>query len=101
MKIPIETYRLLRKMGTMRAWSTLEIVDITKKQRCAVLKRLHRLENAKIVEKRMGKDQKFYWKVSSMPEKPKAPKIWKESKSLVQLEEERLAQELKDKKSND
>ncbi len=88
MKIPIETFRLLRKMGTMKAWSTLEIVDITKKQRCAVLKRLHRLENAKIVEKRMGKDQKFYWKVVNMPDKPLAPKIWKESKSLVELAEE-------------
>jgi hypothetical protein len=88
MKIPIETYRLLRQMGTMRAWSTLEIVDKTKKQRCAVLKRLHRLENAGIVEKRMGQDQKFYWKVRQMPEKPKAPKIWKESKSLTELAEE-------------
>jgi hypothetical protein len=78
-------------MGIMKAWSTLEIVDITKKQRCAVLKRLHRLENANIVEKRMGKDQKFYWKVKEMPEKPKAPKIWKESKSIYQIEEEAKA----------
>jgi hypothetical protein len=75
-------------MGTVRAWSTLEIVDKTKKQRCAVLKRLHRLENAGIVEKRMGKDQRFYWLVVNMPPRPKAPKIWKESKSLVELEEE-------------
>jgi len=75
----------------MRAWSTLEIVDITKKQRCAVLKRLHRLENANIVEKRMGKDQKFYWKVKAMPEKPKAPKIWKESKSIYDIEAEAKA----------
>jgi hypothetical protein len=95
MKIPIETYRLLRKMGTMRAWSTLEIVDITGKQRCAVLKRLHRLETAKIVEKRMGKDQKFYWKVCDMPEKPKAPKIWKESRSIYDIAAEK-AQELKE-----
>lgn len=86
-------------MGTMHAWSTLEIVDITKKQRCAVLKRLHRLENAKIVEKRMGKDQKFYWKVCNMPDKPKAPKIWKESKSIYQLEEE--AKALKEKNKDD
>lgn len=83
----------------MHAWSTLEIVDITKKQRCAVLKRLHRLENAKIVEKRMGKDQKFYWKVCNMPDKPKAPKIWKESKSIYQLEEE--AKALKEKNKDD
>ena len=88
MKIPIETYRLLRQMGVMRAWSTLEIVDKTKRQRCAVLKRLHRLENAGIVKKRMGKDQRFYWLVVNMPEKPRAPKIWKESKSLIELAEE-------------
>ena len=97
MKIPIETYRLLRKMGTMRAWSTLEIVEITKKQRCAVLKRLHRLETAQIVEKRMGKDQKFYWKVCDMPEKPKAPKIWKESRSIYDIAADK-AQELKEEK---
>lgn len=83
-----------------RAYSTLEIVDMTKKQRCAVLKRLHRLENAKIVEKRMGPDQKFYWKVKEMPEKPKAPKIWKESKSIYQIEEERLAAEKARKEKN-
>ncbi len=93
MKIIIETYRLLRKMGLYKAWSTLEIVDMTKKQRCAVLKRLHRLEDAKVIEKRLGPDQKFYWKVIGMPEKPKAPKLWKESKSLVELAQEALNKE--------
>ena len=90
MKILIETYHLLRKMGIYKAWSTVEIVEMTKKQRSAVLKRLHRLEEAKIVEKRLGKDQKFYWKVIEMPKKPKAPKIWKESLSLKDLAEAEL-----------
>ena len=78
-------------MGVYQAWSTVEIVAMVKKQRCAVLKRLHRLEEAKIVEKRLGKNQKFYWKVISMPDKPKPPKVWKESKSLVEIQEEQEA----------
>ena len=75
MKIITPTYRLLRKLGLYKAWSTLEIVDKTKKQRCAVLKRLHRLEEAGIIEKRLGPDQKFYWKVIKMPVKPPPVKI--------------------------
>ncbi len=90
MKILIETYRLLRKMGIYKAWSTVEIVEMVNRQRCAVLKRLHRLEDAKVIEKRLGPDQKFYWKVAKLPDKPPAPKLWKESLSLVELEEIRL-----------
>ena len=90
MKILIETYRLLRKMGVYKAWSTVEIVEMVNRQRCAVLKRLHRLEDAKVIEKRLGPDQKFYWKVVEIPDKPPAPKLWKESLSLADLEEARL-----------
>ena len=91
MKIIIETYRLLRKMGTYCAYSTYDIVKMKVHQRCSVLKQLHRLEKAGYLEKKTGKDNEFYWKVKEMPNKPEGPKLWKESKSFVELEEERLA----------
>ena len=62
---------------------------MVKKQRCAVLKRLHRLANTGYLEFREGKNQTLYWKVVKIPDKPKPPKRWKESKSLQELEEER------------
>ena len=85
MKILIPTYRLLRKMGIYKAWSTVEIVEMVGKQRCAVLKRLHRLEDANVVEKRLGPDQKFYWKVIKMPIRPEPLKIWREPKALSEM----------------
>lgn len=88
MKILIETYRLLRKMGLYRAWSTMEIVKLTGKKRSSVLKRLHKLESAGIMDKKTDEERKFFWKVIYYPEKPKAPKLWKESKSIYELEEE-------------
>jgi len=90
MKILIPTYRLLRKMGIYKAWSTVEIVDMVGKQRCAVLKRLHRLEDAKIVEKRLGADQKFYWIVIKMPDRPEPMKIWREPKAINEMTPEEL-----------
>ncbi len=45
---------------------------------------MHRLKDAKIVEKRLGPNQKFYWIVVNMPDKPQAQKIWKEE-GLPQL----------------
>ncbi len=85
MKIIIETYRLLRKMGMFNAYSTQEIVDMTKKQRCAVLKRLHRLETGGFVEAKPGENAELYWRVIKMPNKPAPLKVWKESKSLTEL----------------
>ncbi len=90
MKILIETYRLLRKMGLYRAWSTMEIVKLTKKKRSSVLKRLHKLENAGIIECKTDEERKFFWKVKFFPKKPNAPKLWKESKSIYELKEEGL-----------
>ncbi len=87
MKILIETFRLLRKMGIYQAWSTMEVVNLTKKKRSSVLKRLHKLERVGIVECKTDEDRRFYWKVLSIPEKPKAPKLWKESLSLNELKE--------------
>lgn len=86
MKIIIETYRLLKQMGLFKAYSTLEIVTMTGKQRCAVLKRLHRLENAGLIEERAGENGEFYWRVLKIPAKPEPPKIWKESLSVSELE---------------
>ena len=91
MKIIIDTYRLLRKMGLFKAYSTYDIVKMKMHQRCSVLKQLHRLEKAGLLEKKTGKDNEFYWKVKTIPEKPEGPKPWTESKSLIQLEEERNA----------
>ncbi len=85
MKIVIETYRLLMKMGTFKAYSTVEIVEMTKRQRCAVLKRLHRLEAAGLIEKRLGQDGGFFWKVIKVPEKPTPPTLWKEPKSIYEM----------------
>jgi len=87
MKILIETYRLLRKMGIYKAWSTMEVVELTKKKRSSVLKRLHKLEHAKIINCKTDEERKFYWIVKSIPDKPRAPKLWRESKSLIELEE--------------
>ena len=89
MKILIETYRLLRKMGTYKAWSTMEVVTLTKKKRSSVLKRLHKLEKAGIIECKTDEERKFYWMVKIIPDKPRAPKLWKESKSLIELEAEK------------
>lgn len=88
MKILIETYRLLRKMGIYRAWSTMEVVNLTKKKRSSVLKRLHKLENAKIIDCKTDEERKFYWKVNYIPKKPKAPRLWKESRSIYEIEED-------------
>lgn len=92
MKILIDTYLLLKRMGLYKAYTTLEIVDMVNKQRCAVLKRLHRLAAAGYLEYREGKNQTLYWKVTKIPIKPKPPKRWKESKSLKELEEENRGQ---------
>ena len=89
MKILNETYRLIRKMGIYKAWSTMEVVKLTGKKRSSVLKRLHKLEDAKILSNKMNDERKFYWKVNYIPDRPKTPKLWKESKSLIELEEER------------
>lgn len=91
MKILIETFRLIRKMGLYQAWSTMEVVALTDKKRSSVLKRLHKLENAGIMEKKMDEERKFFWMVIYIPDKPKAPILWRESKSLSELEEERIA----------
>ena len=87
MKILIETYRLIRKMGKYRAWATMEVVDLTGKKRSSVLKRLHKLEKASIVEKKMDQERKFYWKILEIPNKPIAPRLWKESCSLEEIKE--------------
>lgn len=89
MKILIETFRLLRRMGIYRAWSTMEVVKLTNKKRSSVLKRLHKLKNAKIIECKTDEERKFYWKVTEIPKKPKAPRLWKESKSIYELEAEK------------
>ena len=77
MKILIETYRLLRKMGLYKAYSTLELVGLKGNQRCSVLKQLHRLEEAGFLDKKINDDGEFYWKVSQFPDKPEAKKKWK------------------------
>lgn len=81
-------------MGLYKAYTTLEIVDMvtTQKgdvQRCAILKRLHRLQKAGYLECREGDNQTLWWHVKEMPTKPKPPKVWKEAKSLQELAEER------------
>lgn len=88
MKIVIDTYNLLRELGLYKAYTTLEIVAKVGKQRCAVLKRLHRLEKAGYLEYREGPNQTIYWKVKKFPIKPKPPRVWKESKSIKELQEE-------------
>ncbi len=93
MKILIETYRLIRKMGLYQAWSTMEVVSLTDKKRSSVLKRLHKLESAGIMEKKMDEERKFFWMVMYIPKKPKTPILWKESLSLSELEEKRIANE--------
>jgi len=77
-------------MGIYKAWSTMEVVKLTNKKRSSVLKRLHKLERAKIIACKTDQERKFFWKVNYIPDKPKAPKLWKESKSIYELEEERL-----------
>jgi len=94
MKILIETHRLLRKMGIYKAWSTMEVVKLTGKKRSSVLKRLHKLEGVDIVEKRIDSERRFYWLVKHIPDKPVAPKLWKESKSIYELQEEQERNEL-------
>lgn len=89
MKILIETYRLLRRMGIYQAWSTMEVVQLTGKKRSSVLKRLHKLESIDIVEKRIDEERRFYWLVLFIPDKPLAPKLWKESKSIYELQAEK------------
>jgi len=83
----IETFRLLRRMGIYQAWSTMEVVNLTKKKRSSVLKRLHKLERANIIQCKTNEERKFYWKVNYIPDKPKAPKLWKPSLSLNELKE--------------
>ena len=89
MKVIIETYRLLRKMGLFRAYSTHDIVSMKSHQRCSVLKQLHRLEKAGYIEKKTGSDNEFYWIVKEIPDKPKAMELWKEStaKAVADVEE--------------
>ena len=77
-------------MGIYKAWSTMEVVKLTNKKRSSVLKRLHKLERAKIIDCKTDQERKFFWKVNYIPDKPKAPKLWKESKSIYELEEERV-----------
>ena len=67
----------------------MEVVELTGKKRSSVLKRLHKLEKAKIVEKKMDQERKFYWKVIHIPPKPIAPILWRESKSIIELAEEK------------
>jgi len=59
------------------------------KKRSSVLKRLHKLESVNIVEKRIDEERRFYWLVLYIPERPPAPKLWKESKSIYELQEEK------------
>ena len=80
-------------MGIYQAWSTMEVVTLANKKRSSVLKRLHKLENADIMEKKMDEERKFFWMVKYIHERPKTPILWRESKSLIELEEERLANE--------
>jgi hypothetical protein len=75
-------------MGIYKAWSTMEVVELTGKKRSSVLKRLHKLEGVDIVEKRIDDERRFYWLVLLIPDKPTAPKLWKESKSIYELETE-------------
>ncbi len=89
MKILIETHRLLRRMGIYVAWSTMEVVELTGKKRSSVLKRLHKLESVGIVEKRIDEERRFYWLVLFIPDKPLAPKLWRESKSIYELQAEK------------
>ncbi len=89
MKILIETHRLLRRMGIYVAWSTMEVVQLTGKKRSSVLKRLHKLESVDIVEKRIDEERRFYWLVLFIPDKPQAPKLWRESKSIYELQAEK------------
>ena len=77
MKILIETYRLLRKMGMNKAYSTLELVGLKGNQRCSVLKQLHRLEEAGLLVKKINSNGEFYWKVHEYPTKPQPKKQWK------------------------
>jgi hypothetical protein len=74
-------------MGTYKAWSTMEVVKLTGKKRSSVLKRLHKLEGVGIVEKRIDSERRFYWLVLYIPDKPPAPKLWRESKSIYELEQ--------------
>ena len=76
-------------MGVYQAWSTMEVVNLTKKKRSSVLKRLHKLEKAGIIKYKTDEERKFYWMVNYIPKKPKTPKLWKESKSIYELEEEK------------
>ena len=87
MKVIIETYRLLRKMGLFKAYSTHDIVSMKSHQRCSVLKQLHRLEKAGYLEKKTGSDNEFYWIVKDVPNKPKPVTLWKESIAVSELEE--------------
>ena len=93
MKILIETYRLLRKMGLYKAWSTMEVVQLTGKKRSSVLKRLHKLESVGIITKKTDSERKFYWKVLKIPDRPKTPKLWRESKSIYDLKKEGIYDE--------
>ncbi len=68
----------------------MEVVDLTGKKRSSVLKRLHKLESAKIIDCKTDEERRYYWRVLLIPDKPKAPKLWKESKSLNELREEGL-----------
>ena len=80
-------------MGIYQAWSTMEVVTLANKKRSSVLKRLHKLENADIMEKKMDEERKFLWMVKYITERPKTTILWRESKSLIELEEERIANE--------
>lgn len=73
-------------MGVYQAWSTMEVVKLTGKKRSSVLKRLHKLESVGIVEKRVDEERRFFWLVLYIPERPVAPKLWKESKSIYELQ---------------
>jgi predicted transcriptional regulator len=64
-------------MGKYKAWSTMDVVKLTGRERCSVLKRLHKLKNAGFIEKKETMDGKFFWIVVKYPEKPPAKKIKK------------------------
>lgn len=77
-------------MGIYKAWSTMEVVKLTNKKRSSVLKRLHKLERSKIISCKTDQERKFFWKVNYIPDKPKVPKLWRESKSIYELAEESI-----------
>ena len=67
----------------------MEVVKLTGKKRSSVLKRLHKLESADIIECKTDEERRYYWRVKDIPEKPNAPKLWIESKSIYDINKEK------------